>query len=163
MQRTTLSVFSADKATVKRLQGQLARVSKSEDFEDDTGMDEDDEDEEEGHIGEEKGTGEDGGVEGSLTAAGDDELLVDDNLGNLRELFAFFSSSKSIHSKGASENNVRIRVKLLHPDPDVIHAVAQCFCRVIMMSLWGTRSSRSIRPFTVYGTFIKLARSQVPW
>ena len=159
MQRTTLSVFSADKATVKRLQGQLARVSKSEDFEDDTGEDEDDEDEDEGHLGEE----EDGGVEGSLTAAGDDDLLVDDDLDERREVVAFFASSKTIHSKGASENNVRIRVKLPHPDPDVVHAVTQCFCRVIMMSLWGTRSRRSIRPFTVYGTFIKLARSQVPW
>ena len=163
MQRTTLSVFSADKATVKRLQGQLARVSKSEDIEDDTGEDEDVEDEEEGHIGEEEGTGEDGGVEGSLTAAGDDDLLVDDDLDERREVVACFASSKTIHSKGASENNVRIRVKLPHPDPDVVHAVTQCFCRVIMMSLWGTRSRRSIRPFTVYGTFTKLAGSQVPW
>ena len=95
---TTFSVFSADKPTVKRLQGQLARASKSEDFEDDTGQDKDDEDEDEGHTGEE----EDGGVEGSLTAAGDDDdddlIVVDEQ----REVVVFFARAEADHKKGAT-------------------------------------------------------------
>ena len=103
---------------MKRLQGQLARASKSEDFEDDTGEDEDDEDEDEGHTGEE----EDGGVEGSLTAAGDDDdddlIVVDEQ----REVVAFFANAKADFKKGAP-NNVRIKAFLPHTEdkPFLLH------------------------------------------